>query len=54
MRRRGALGSIAAGLAALALTVTAASPAAAIRYGEPDAGEHPYVVMVHARRRRST
>lgn len=33
--------------AALGLVATAASPAAAIRYGEPDNGEHPYVgIMV--------
>ncbi|GAA2724951.1 S1 family peptidase [Cellulomonas aerilata] len=48
MRRHGVLGTLAAGLAALAITVTAASPAAAIRYGEPDAGEHPYVGLMIA------
>ncbi|MCL3861685.1 trypsin-like serine protease [Actinotalea sp. K2] len=37
------------GLAALALAVVGtASPASAIRYGEPDAGEHPYVGLMIA------
>ena len=31
------------GVALLATTVLGASPAASITYGEPDAGEHPYV-----------
>lgn len=37
------------GLAALAVSLVAtASPAAAIRYGEPDDGEHPYVGLMIA------
>lgn len=44
MRTRGML----AGLAALALTLVAASPAEAIRYGTPDDGEHPYVGLMIA------
>ena len=48
MRRHGALGALAGALAALALTIGAASPAAAIRYGEPDDGEHPFVGLMIA------
>ena len=48
MSRHGVLGTVAAGLAALGLMVAAASPAAAIRYGEPDDGEHPYVGLMVA------
>ena len=40
--------SLVAGLAAVGLTVIAASPAAAIRYGEPDGEEHPYVGLMVA------
>ena len=39
---------IAAGIAAAALVTAAASPAGAVRYGEPDAGEHPYVGLMAA------
>jgi secreted trypsin-like serine protease len=35
-------------LAVAALGVATAAPAAAIRYGEPDAGEHPYVGLLVA------
>jgi hypothetical protein len=44
MRTRTLLATV-AGLAAVALT---AAPAAAIKYGEPDAGEHPYVGLMVA------
>jgi hypothetical protein len=32
-----------AGVAGLALVATTAAPALAVKYGQPDAGEHPYV-----------
>jgi hypothetical protein len=44
MRTRTTL-AVAAGIAAVALT---AGPAAAIKYGEPDAGEHPHVGLMIA------
>jgi hypothetical protein len=44
MRMRTLIASV-AGLAAVALT---AGPASAITYGEPDAGEHPYVGLMVA------
>jgi secreted trypsin-like serine protease len=37
-----------AGLAAAALALSLASPASAIRYGEPDNGEHPFVGLMIA------
>jgi secreted trypsin-like serine protease len=37
-----------AGAAGLALVATTAVPAAAVKYGEPDAGEHPYVGLMLA------
>ncbi|HWS58650.1 MAG TPA: trypsin-like serine protease, partial [Actinotalea sp.] len=38
----------AVGLAALAVLAASATPAAAIRYGEPDNNEHPYVGLMIA------
>src|SRR5918997_4413127 len=37
---------IIAGLVALVLAALAASPAAAVPYGEPDGNQHPYVGLV--------
>ncbi|WP_199422010.1 S1 family peptidase [Actinotalea solisilvae] len=48
VRKKTLLGGALAGLCAVALTLAAATPAAAIRYGEPDAGEHPYVGLMIA------